>query len=120
MEYTKKPRDQGGLGKMDIPLLSDLTKQISKDYGVITQDDALSLRGTFIIDGKGILRHSSINDGPVGRNIDETLRLVQAFQYVDQHGEVCPANWVPGAKTMEGKINSSKNDAYYKDELAKK
>mmetsp|Transcript_36873 Transcript_36873/g.27269 ORF Transcript_36873/g.27269 Transcript_36873/m.27269 type:complete len:136 (+) Transcript_36873:212-619(+) len=79
MEWTKKPRDQGGLGPMDIPLLSDLTKQISKDYGVITVDDAISLRGTFIIDGKGILRHSSINDGPVGRNIDETLRLVQAF-----------------------------------------
>jgi peroxiredoxin (alkyl hydroperoxide reductase subunit C) len=78
-EYTKKARDQGGLGKMDIPLLSDLTKQISKDYGVITTDNAYSLRGTFIIDGKGILKHASINDAPVGRNVDEVLRLVQAF-----------------------------------------
>lgn len=78
-EYTKKPRDQGGLGEMQIPMLSDLTKQISKDFGVITQDNAISLRGTFLIDPKGVLRHSSINDLPVGRNVDETLRLVQAF-----------------------------------------
>ena len=119
MEYTKKPRDQGGLGNMDIPMLSDLNKQIAKDYGVITQDDAVSLRGTFIIDGKGVLRHSSINDLPVGRSPEETLRLVQAFQYVDVHGDVCPANWTPGSKTLETSMDSQKTKSYWKDELAK-
>lgn len=79
MEYTKKPRSEGGLGEMSIPMLSDITKQISKDYGVLTPDDAISFRGTFIIDTSGILRHLSINDLPVGRNPAETLRLVKAF-----------------------------------------
>ena len=99
MEYTKKPRSDGGIGEMDIPMLSDLTKTISSDYGVLTPDGAISFRGTFIIDKSGILRHSSVNDLPVGRNPDETLRLVKAFQHVDEHGEVCPANWNPGKKS---------------------
>ena len=79
MEYTKKPRAEGGLGEMSIPMLSDLTKKISEDYGVLTPDNAIAFRGTFIIDKSGILRHSSINDLPVGRNPEETLRLVKAF-----------------------------------------
>ena len=78
-EYTKKSRSEGGLGPMNIPMLADLTKNISKDYGVLTPDGAISFRGTFIIDKKGILKHSSVNDLPVGRNPDETLRLVSAF-----------------------------------------
>lgn len=83
MEYTKKPRAEGGLGEMDIPMLSDLTKKISQDYGVLTPDNAIAFRGTFIIDTAGVLRHLSINDLPVGRNPEETLRLVKAFQHVD-------------------------------------
>ena len=79
MAWAEKPRSEGGLAPMKIPMLSDLSKQISKDYGVITPDDKISFRGTYIIDGKGVLRHSSINDLPVGRNPEETLRLVQAF-----------------------------------------
>lgn len=103
MEYCLKSRKDGGLGEMEIPLLSDLNKTISKDYGCLCEDGGdvgVSYRATYIIDGKGIVRHSSINDLPVGRNPDEYLRLVKAFQFVDQHGEVCPANWQPGAKTM--------------------
>ena len=79
---------------MDIPLIADITKDIAKDYGaLIEQGDArgVALRATYIIDGEGILRHMSMNDLPVGRNVDEVLRLVQGYQYVDQHGEVCPA-----------------------------
>ena len=113
MEYANKPRAQGGLGEMDIPMLSDLTKSISSDYGVLTPDGAISFRGTFIIDKSGILRHSSINDLPVGRNPDETLRLVKAFQYVDEHGEVCPANWQPGTKTMDASHSSEKTKTYW-------
>ena len=83
-------------------MLSDLSKQISKDYGVLTPDGAISFRGTFIIDKSGILRHSSVNDLPVGRNPSETLRLVQAFQYIDGNGgsDVCPANWQPKPAEM--------------------
>jgi alkyl hydroperoxide reductase subunit AhpC len=103
MEYTLKSRKEGGLGPMDIPLVSDINKVISKAYGCLCEDGGdigVSYRATYIIDAKGIVRHSSINDLPVGRNPDEYLRLVKAFQYVDIHGEVCPANWQPGQKTM--------------------
>lgn len=102
MEYTLKSRKEGGLGPMDIPLVSDLNKTISTDYGCLcdTGDVGVSYRATYIIDKNSIVRHSSINDLPVGRNPDEYLRLVKAFQYVDLHGEVCPANWQPGEKTM--------------------
>merc|ERR1739838_146773 len=83
LAWTKTPRKEGGLGKMNIPLVSDLTKEISRNYGVLLED-----------------RRITINDLPVGRDVDETLRLVQAFQYVDKNGEVCPAGWKPGKDTI--------------------
>jgi len=85
---------------LKIPLLSDITHKISKDYGVYLEDLGHALRGLFIIDEKGILRQMTMNDLPVGRSVDETLRLVQAFQYTDRHGEVCPVEWKPGAATI--------------------
>ncbi|CAF1103866.1 unnamed protein product [Adineta steineri] len=100
LAWINTPREQGGLGKIQIPLLSDLTHQISKDYGVYLQDVGHALRGLFIIDGQGVLRQITMNDLPVGRSTDETLRLLQAFQYTDKHGEVCPAGWHPGADTI--------------------
>uniref|UniRef100_A0A8C6SVM0 thioredoxin-dependent peroxiredoxin n=1 Tax=Neogobius melanostomus TaxID=47308 RepID=A0A8C6SVM0_9GOBI len=105
LAWINTPRKQGGLGEMKIPLLSDLTHQISKDYGVYLEDQGHTLRyrqsrGLFIIDDKGILRQITMNDLPVGRSVDETLRLVQAFQYTDKHGEVCPAGWKPGSDTV--------------------
>jgi len=100
LAWTKVPRNQGGLGKMDIPLVSDLTHKISKAYGVFLEDAGHTLRGLFIIDPKGVLRQITMNDLPVGRSVDETLRLVQAFQYTDEHGEVCPAGWKPGSNTI--------------------
>ncbi|CAF0921930.1 unnamed protein product [Adineta steineri] len=100
LAWINTPREQGGLGKIQIPLLSDLTHQISKDYGVYLQDVGHALRGLFIIDGRGILRQITMNDLPVGRSTDETLRLLQAFQYTDKHGEVCPAGWRPGSDTI--------------------
>jgi len=108
LAWTEKPRKQGGLGQMKIPILSDLTKQISKDYGILLEDQGVSLRGLFIIDNKGILRQITINDLPVGRSVDETLRLVQAFQFTDKHGEVCPAGWKPGSESMKGDVKGSK------------
>lgn len=72
---------------MQIPLLADLNKQISRDYGVLLEDAGIALRGLFIIDPNGTLRQITVNDLPVGRSVDETLRLVKAFQYTDKHGE---------------------------------
>lgn len=100
LAFQNTPRKQGGLGKVNIPLLSDLSHSISKDYGVFLEDLGHTLRGLFIIDPKGVLRQITMNDLPVGRSVDETLRLVQAFQYTDTHGEVCPANWSPGGHTI--------------------
>jgi len=82
MEYCKKDRKKGGLGKMDIPLVADVTKKIAKTYGCLIDhgdDNGVAFRGTYIIDKNGIVRHISISDLPVGRNVDETLRLVKAF-----------------------------------------
>jgi len=108
LAWTERPRNKGGLGKMNIPLVSDLTKQISKDYGVLLEDAGISLRGLFIIDDKGTLRQITVNDLPVGRSVDETLRLVQAFKFTDEHGEVCPAGWKPGADTIKPSVDESK------------
>ncbi|CAF0862121.1 unnamed protein product [Adineta steineri] len=98
--WITKERKMGGLGKMNIPLLSDKTMEISAKYGVLKEDEGIAFRGLFIIDTHGTLRQMTINDLPVGRSVDETLRLVQAFQFTDKHGEVCPANWKPGKKTI--------------------
>lgn len=100
LAWINTPRKEGGLGKINIPLLSDLTHSIAKDYGVYLEDLGHTLRGLFIIDDKGVLRQITMNDLPVGRSVDETLRLVQAFQYTDSHGEVCPAGWKPGQDTV--------------------
>jgi len=108
LAWTERPRKQGGLGKMNIPLMSDITKQISKDYGVLLEDEGISLRGLFVISDKGVLRQITVNDLPVGRSVDETLRLVQAFQFTDKHGEVCPAGWKPGSDTIKPGVDSSK------------
>jgi len=97
---------------MNIPLLADKSMDISKAYGVLKEDAGLSFRGLFIIDGKQNLRQITINDLPVGRDVDETLRLVQAFQFVDKHGEVCPAGWKPGSKSMKADPSGSKE--YFK------
>lgn len=99
-EWSKKDRKKGGLAPMALPMLSDLNHKISAAYGCLT-DDGMTLRATYIIDGNGTLRHIGQNDLPVGREVDEYIRLVQAFQYTDKYGEVCPASWKPGAKTMK-------------------
>jgi len=101
LAWCERPRKQGGLGDMKIPLLADKNMAISRAYGVLKEDEGLAFRGLFIIDGKQKLRQMTVNDLPVGRDVDETLRLVQAFQFTDEHGEVCPAGWKPGAATMK-------------------
>lgn len=105
LAWIRTPRNQGGVGKLKFPLLADISKRVSKDFNVLVEDEhddlfGASLRGLFIIDDKGIIRSFTINDAPVGRSVDETLRLVQAFQHADKYGEVCPANWKPGKATI--------------------
>lgn len=119
MEYTHKKKDEGGLGPMKIPLLSDLSRKISTEYGCLNQDGTLTFRATYIIDDKGILKHISMNDTNVGRNPEEILRLVKAFQHSAKTGEVCPAKWDSGAKGMDPDMSSSKTKAYWKDVHAK-
>ncbi|XP_063703314.1 peroxiredoxin-2 [Culicoides brevitarsis] len=111
LAWVNTPRKEGGLGKMEYPLLADLTKNISRDYGVLLEDAGISLRGLFIIDPKGVVRQITINDLPVGRSVDETLRLIKAFKFTDEHGEVCPANWDPekNKDTIKPSVKESKS-----------
>ncbi|CAI4232669.1 unnamed protein product [Auanema sp. JU1783] len=101
LAWINQPRKHGGLGEMNIPVLADTNHAISKAYGVLKEDDGIAFRGLFIIDPHGNLRQITINDLPVGRSVDETLRLIQAFQFVEEHGEVCPAGWTPGKDTIK-------------------
>jgi alkyl hydroperoxide reductase subunit AhpC len=101
LAWINTPRKQGGLGGLDYPLVSDLTKKIAADYGVLTADGAVALRGLFLIDRDGIVRHELVNDLPIGRSVDEALRVLDALQHFEVHGEVCPANWHAGDKTMK-------------------
>jgi peroxiredoxin 2/4 len=84
------------LGQLRFPLISDLTKRISRDYGILMEDKGISFRGSFIIDPDGVVRSYVVNDLSVGRSVDETLRTLQAFQT----GELCPVGWKPGEKTL--------------------
>lgn len=111
LAWINTPRKDGGLGQMNIPLLSDKSMKIAKAYGVLKEEAGVTFRGLFIIDTNGKLRQITVNDLPVGRSVDETLRLVQAFQYTDKHGEVCPAGWKPGADTI--KPNPKDSKAYF-------
>ena len=105
LAWVNTPRTEGGLGKINYPLLADISKEMSRNYNVLVENPAdpmygAALRGIFIVDGQQKLRSMQINDDAVGRSVDETLRLIKAFQHADEYGEVCPANWKPGEKTI--------------------
>ncbi|WP_298614224.1 peroxiredoxin [uncultured Thermosynechococcus sp.] len=100
LAWIQTDRKAGGVGDLKYPLVSDLKKEISAAYNVLTEE-GVALRGLFIIDKEGIIQHATINNLAFGRNVDETLRVLQAIQYVQTHpDEVCPAGWKPGDKTM--------------------
>ena len=100
LAWKNTPRKEGGIGPIRYPLVADLTKEIARSYGVLL-DGGVALRGLFLIDKKGIVRHALINDLPIGRSIDEALRVVDALQFHEQHGDVCPANWHEGEEAMK-------------------
>ena len=91
--------NNGGIGNVQYPLVADFTKTISQDYGLLLEG-GMALRGTFLIDKDGIIQHATVNNLGLGRNIDEMIRLVDALQHLEEHGEVCPANWSKGDAAM--------------------
>ncbi len=100
LAWKNTPVDKGGIGNIRFPMVADITKSIARSYDVLL-NDAVAFRGTFMIDKKGIVRHQVVNDLPLGRNVDETLRMIDALNFHEEHGEVCPANWKKGAKGMK-------------------
>jgi len=100
LAWRNTPRKQGGLGDIKYPLVSDLDKKIAQAYDVLLPG-GIALRGLFLIDKQGIVRHQVVNDLPLGRNVDEVLRMVKALQFFESHGEVCPANWKEGSATIK-------------------
>ncbi|CAG9460255.1 unnamed protein product [Pedinophyceae sp. YPF-701] len=109
LAWCQTDRKEGGVGDLAYPLVSDLDKEISKAYGVLAPD-SVALRGLFIIDPEGVIQHATINNLAFGRNVDETLRTLQAIQYVQANpDEVCPAGWTPGAATMKPDPKGSKD-----------
>ena len=99
--WLATPKNKGGIEGITYPLISDINKTMSRDYGVLDEENGVALRGLFILDNDNIVQHATINNLGVGRNVDEVLRLIEAFQYHQQHGDVCPANWSTGAKTLK-------------------
>ena len=100
LAWKNTPRNQGGIGPIQYPLVADLDKKISEKFGVLL-DAGIALRGLFLIDKKGVVRHALVNDLPLGRSVDEALRLVDALQFHETHGDVCPANWHAGEEAMK-------------------
>ncbi len=100
LAYKNTPIEKGGIGEIKFPMVADIKKTISADYDVLW-DGAIALRGTFLIDKKGLVRHQTVNDLPLGRSVDEMLRLVDALAHHEQYGEVCPANWNSSKKAMK-------------------
>ncbi|MBI4383119.1 MAG: peroxiredoxin [Nitrospinae bacterium] len=111
LAWRNADRKTGGLGQIKYPLVSDIDKNIARSYDVLF-NDAVALRGLFLIDKKGVVQHQVINNLPLGRNIDEALRMVDALQYHESHGEVCPANWKQGEDAMKADPKGSQE--YFK------
>ncbi len=101
LAWLKTPRSKGGIQGVEYPLVSDLNKTIARDYDVLIPDEGIAYRGLFLIDKEGIVRHQIINDLPLGRSVDEVIRILDALIFFEKEGEVCPANWQHGKKTFK-------------------
>jgi peroxiredoxin (alkyl hydroperoxide reductase subunit C) len=100
LAWKNTPLNKGGIGNVQFPLVADMTRSISSDYGILF-NDSIALRGLFLIDKDGVVRHELVNDLPLGRSVDEAIRMLDALQFFEEHGEVCPANWKRGDKAMK-------------------
>lgn len=112
LAWLNTKKEDGGIEGVKYPIISDINKTIARDYDVLIQDAGVALRGAFLIDKQGKVRQQTVNDLPLGRNVDEMLRLVEALQFHEEHGEVCPANWKKGDKAM--KADQAGLKAYFK------
>lgn len=108
LAWKNTPVTEGGIGDIQYPMVADFTKQIASQFGVLIEESGLALRGTFLIDKAGVLQHATINNLDLGRNIHETLRMVDALQFTEEHGEVCPAEWEAGDDAMKPNQDSLK------------
>ncbi|GMT42702.1 MAG: peroxidase [bacterium] len=111
--WLNTPKKVGGIEGVTYPLVSDLNKTISADYDVLVEGAGIAYRGLFLIDKEGVVRHQVVNDLPLGRNVDETLRMLEALQFTEEHGEVCPANWNKGDSGMKADDKGLKD--WFKD-----
>lgn len=109
LAWLNIPKSKGGIAGVDYPLVSDLNKTIARDYGVLMPEEGIAYRGLFLIDKEGIVRHQVINDLPLGRSIEETLRVLDAWIYFEAHGEVCPANWRSGGAAFKPSYEELEN-----------
>lgn len=98
--WLNTPKNKGGIQGVEYPIVSDFTKEISRSYDVLVESQGLALRGLFLIDKKGIVQHQVVNNLPLGRSVNEALRIIDALQFFESYGEVCPANWQKGDKAM--------------------
>lgn len=101
LAWLKTPKSKGGIEGISYPLVSDLNKSIARNYHVLNEEEGIAWRGLFLIDREGVIRHQLVNDLPLGRSVDEALRLLDALIFHEEHGEVCPANWKSGSKSMK-------------------
>ena len=99
--WLRTPRAQGGIEGVKYPILADVHKTIARSYGTLFEDEGIAFRGLFLIDQEGVVQHALVNNLPLGRNVDETLRTLDAIQYHKENGEVCPANWTKGKEGMK-------------------
>ena len=104
--WRKTPQDQGGVGSVPFPMVADMTREIAAAYGILSEPGnsyypaGVAMRATFVIDQQGIVRHQIVNDEPLGRSVDEVIRIVDALQFFEEHGQVCPAGWNKGDAGM--------------------
>ena len=101
LAWLQVPKSKGGIEGIRYPLVSDLNKSISRSFHVLKEEEGVAYRGLFLLDREGIVRHEIVNDFPLGRSVDEALRMIDALSFYEQHGEVCPASWEPGKKTLK-------------------
>lgn len=107
--WLHTPKNSGGIQGITYPIVSDISKKIAKDYDVLLEKEGIAFRGLFLIDKNGVVRHQIVNDLPLGRSVDEVLRMIDALNYFEAHGEVCPANWQEGRKSMQASFEGVKN-----------
>lgn len=103
--WRETPVDKGGIGRVQFPIVADVKHEITRAYGIEHPDAGVAMRASFLIDKEGVVQHQVVNNLPIGRNVDEMLRVVDALQFTEEHGEVCPAGWQKGEKGMKPTAN---------------